>query len=75
MGVTSLMADNTGNEVDASYTAYDEHTADEPDEWGDLASWRRRLAAQGPSVDERPPEAVRPPATGCSVVGRPGTAT
>jgi len=32
-------------EVDASYAAYDEHPADEPDEWGDLASWRHAVAA------------------------------
>ncbi len=31
--------------VDASYAAYDEHPADEPDEWGDLASFRRAAAA------------------------------
>jgi hypothetical protein len=31
--------------VDASYAAYDEHPADEPDEWGDLASWRQAAAA------------------------------
>lgn len=28
-------------EVDASYAAYDEHPPDEPDAWGDLASFRR----------------------------------
>jgi hypothetical protein len=32
-------------EVDASYAAYDEHPPDEPDEWGDLASWRRAAGA------------------------------
>ncbi len=32
-------------EVDASYAAYDEHPADEPDEWGDLASFRQAAAA------------------------------
>ena len=31
--------------VDASYVAYDHHPADEPDEWGDLASWRRAAGA------------------------------
>lgn len=31
-------------EVDASYAAYDEHPVAEPDEWGDLASWRRAAA-------------------------------
>lgn len=32
-------------EVDASYVAYDRHPVDEPDEWGDLASWRRAAGA------------------------------
>lgn len=32
-------------EVDASYAAYDDHPADGPDEWGDLASWRQAAAA------------------------------
>ena len=32
-------------EVDASYTAYVEHPPDVPDEWGDLASWRRAAGA------------------------------
>ena len=32
-------------EIDASYAAYDEHPLDEPDEWGDLASFRRAAAA------------------------------
>ena len=31
-------------EVDASYAAYDEHPVAEPDEWGDLASWRQAAA-------------------------------
>ena len=32
-------------EIDASYAAYDEHPIDEPDEWGDLASFRAAIAA------------------------------
>jgi hypothetical protein len=32
-------------EVDATYAAYDEHPLDEPDEWGDLASFRRAAGA------------------------------
>ena len=28
-----------------SYAAYDEHPPDEPDEWGDLASWRQAAGA------------------------------
>jgi hypothetical protein len=26
-------------EIDASYSAYDDHPLDEPDEWGDLAAF------------------------------------
>lgn len=37
----ALLANYRAAEVDASYAAYDDHPADEPDEWGDLASWRR----------------------------------
>ncbi|HET9871724.1 MAG TPA: hypothetical protein VFP89_03885 [Propionibacteriaceae bacterium] len=32
-------------EVDASYVAYDEHPIDEPDGWGDLASFRQVAAS------------------------------
>ncbi len=32
-------------EVDASYAAYDEHPLDEPNAWGDLASFRQAAAA------------------------------
>lgn len=39
--MSALLALHRRAEVDASYTAYDEHPVDEPDEWGDLASWRR----------------------------------
>ena len=31
--------------VDASYSPYEEHQLAEPDEWGDLASFRRAAAA------------------------------
>jgi hypothetical protein len=41
----TLLARHRSAEVDASYAAYEEHPADEPDEWGDLASWRRAAAA------------------------------
>jgi hypothetical protein len=37
----ALLARHRAAEVDASYAAYDEHPLDEPDEWGDLASFRR----------------------------------
>ena len=38
----ALLARHRSAEVDASY---DEHPADQPDEWGDLASWRRAADA------------------------------
>jgi hypothetical protein len=41
----ALLARHRAAEVDASYAAYDEHPLDEPDEWGDLASFRRAAAA------------------------------
>lgn len=40
----ALLARHRSAEVDASYTAYDTHPIDEPDEWGDLASWRQAAA-------------------------------
>jgi hypothetical protein len=41
----ALLARNRSAEVDASYATYDAHPVDEPDEWGDLASWRRAAGA------------------------------
>jgi hypothetical protein len=41
----ALLARHRSAEVDASYAAYDEHPVDEPDDWGDLASWRRAAGA------------------------------
>jgi hypothetical protein len=43
--LAALLARHRAAEVDASYAAYDEHPVDEPDEWGDLASWRRAAGA------------------------------
>jgi len=43
--LTALLARHRAAELDASYAAYDEHPIDEPDEWGDLASFRRAAAA------------------------------
>lgn len=37
--LAALLARNRAAEIDASYAAYDEHPLDEPDAWGDLASW------------------------------------
>jgi Arc/MetJ family transcription regulator len=36
----ALLARHRSVEIDAGYAAYDEHPLDEPDEWGDLASFR-----------------------------------
>ena len=43
--LTALLARHRGTEVDTSYVIYDEHPLDEPDEWGDLASFRRATGA------------------------------
>jgi hypothetical protein len=43
--LAALLARHRSAEVDASYTAYDEHPPAEPDAWGDLASWRRAAGA------------------------------
>jgi hypothetical protein len=42
--LTALLARHRRAEIDAGYAAYDEHPLDEPDEWGDLASFRRAVA-------------------------------
>lgn len=31
--------------IDAAYAAYDEHPLEEPDEWGDVASFREAAAS------------------------------
>ena len=41
----ALIARHRDAEVDASYAAYDRHPLEEPDAWGDLASFRRAAAA------------------------------
>jgi hypothetical protein len=41
----ALLARNRAAELDAAYSAYDEHPLDEADEWGDLASFREGAAA------------------------------
>lgn len=41
--LAALLARYRAVEVDAGYAAYDEHPLDEPDEWGDLASFRRAV--------------------------------
>lgn len=41
----SLLLRHHAGVIDDSYAAYDEHPLDEPDEWGDLASFREAAAA------------------------------
>ena len=43
--LAALLARYRSAELDASYAAYDKHPVDEPDEWGDMASWRRVAGA------------------------------
>jgi hypothetical protein len=40
----ALLAQHRRTEVDRAYVVYDEHPIDEPDEWGDLASFRAAAA-------------------------------
>jgi hypothetical protein len=41
----ALIAQHRAAEVDACYAAYDRQPLGEPDEWGDLASFREGAAA------------------------------
>jgi hypothetical protein len=41
----ALLARHRAAELDASYGAYDDHPLDEPDAWGDLASFREAAGA------------------------------
>ncbi len=41
----ALLAQDRASIVDAGYSAYDDHPLSEPDEWGDLASFRAGAAA------------------------------
>lgn len=43
--LAALLQRNRAAEIDAAYAAYDEHPLDEPDEWGDLASFREAASA------------------------------
>jgi hypothetical protein len=43
--LAALLARHRAVEIDAGYSAYDEHPLDEPDAWGDLASFREAAAA------------------------------
>lgn len=43
--LTAFLARRRSAEIDSAYAAYDEHPLDEPDEWGDLASWSEAVRA------------------------------
>ena len=43
--LAALVARHRAAEIDASYAAYEQHPLDEPDEWGDLASFREAAAS------------------------------
>lgn len=43
--LAALLARHRCAEVGSSYAAYDEHPLEAPDEWGDLASFRRAAAS------------------------------
>jgi len=40
----ALLAQRRAAEIDAAYSAYDTHPISEPDEWGDLESFRGAAA-------------------------------
>jgi hypothetical protein len=43
----ALVARHRKAEIDAAYDAYDRHPLDEPDEWGDLASFHAANLGHG----------------------------
>jgi hypothetical protein len=43
--LAALLAHRQAVEIDAAYAAYEEQPLDEPDDWGDLASFRAAAAA------------------------------
>jgi Arc/MetJ family transcription regulator len=43
--LTALLNHHRAAEIDAAYAAYDERPLEEPDAWGDLASFREAAAA------------------------------
>ncbi len=42
--LAALLAHHQAAEIDAAYRAYDRHPVDEPDDWGDLGSFREAAA-------------------------------
>jgi hypothetical protein len=43
--LSALLAKHRAADIDAAYAVYDEHPLDEPDVWGDLASFREAAGA------------------------------
>ena len=43
--LAALLDRHRAAEIDAAYAGYDEHPLEEPDAWGDLASFREAAAA------------------------------
>jgi hypothetical protein len=43
--LAALLARHRAAERDLAYAAYDEHPLDEPDAWGDIATFRRAAGA------------------------------
>jgi antitoxin MazE5 len=43
--LSALLARHRAADIDAAYAVYDEHPLDEPDAWGDLASFREAAGA------------------------------
>jgi Arc/MetJ family transcription regulator len=43
--LAALIDRHRAAEIDAEYAVYDEHPLTEPDDWGDLASFREAAAA------------------------------
>jgi hypothetical protein len=43
--LAALLARHRSAQVDAAYTAYDQHPLSEQDEWGDLATFREAAGA------------------------------
>ncbi len=43
--LAALLRSSRAAEINAAYAAYDDHPIDEPDDWGDLASFRDAAAA------------------------------
>jgi hypothetical protein len=45
MALAALLDRQRAAEIDVAYAAYDEHPLDQPDAWGDLASFRQAASA------------------------------